>query len=114
MKYGRSASIKSASDALLNKIASTKANISETSINSAALQDHIMQSYNLGAIDPFGRKPRAYKKPAYMDKYSKSKMSAGGRPLSNAGRNIMQKCIGGSEIRTLDKYPPKTKHQNKQ
>ena len=87
--YGRSTKFNSTSDTILNRINSTKVKIDETSINSAALQDHIMNSYNLGALDPFRQKPKTLKRPSYLSKYKK-KSNKGGRALSNAGKNIMR------------------------
>lgn len=78
------------SDAILNRINATRLNIGETSINSAAFQDHIMQNYNLGCLDPFKQKPKNIKRPSYMSKYSKKKSGVGGRALSNAGQNIIR------------------------
>lgn len=98
LNYGRSTTVSSTSDAILNRINATKLNINETSINSAALQDHIMQSYNLGSLDPFRQKPKVFKKPPYMAKYDKNRPGMSSRALSNAGQNIIRTDSANSSL----------------
>lgn len=86
------------SDSILNRINATRLNIGETSINSAAFQDHIMQSYNLGCLDPFKQKQKSIKRPSYMSKYAKKKPGVGGRTLSNAGQNIIRTDSASSAV----------------
>lgn len=78
------------SDDILGRINKTKLDSNQTTINSAALQDHIMQSYNLGSFNSFGQRVKTYKKPNYLKKYPKKKPGMPGRALSNAGKNIMR------------------------
>ena len=87
---GRAKHSISNSDEVLSRINKTKLNTNETSINSAALQDHIMMNYNLGSLDPFKRKPNIFKKPAYLPKSTKVKAAGEGRALTNAGMNIIR------------------------
>mmetsp|Transcript_11733 Transcript_11733/g.10363 ORF Transcript_11733/g.10363 Transcript_11733/m.10363 type:complete len:207 (+) Transcript_11733:2-622(+) len=96
--HGRSSKEKMTSDTILNRINSTKVKINETSINSAALQDHIMNSYNLGSLDPFRQKPKPLRKPSYLSKYKKKPTGIGGRALSNAGKNIMRTDSASSKV----------------
>jgi hypothetical protein len=73
------------SDFILNRINSTKLDSSQTTINSAAIQDHLMKSFGLSGLNSFGQRTKTYKKPDYL-KNSK-------RTLSNAGKRVMGKGI---------------------
>lgn len=97
MSYGKPKTL-SSSDMILNRLNQRKVNIQETSINSAALQDHIISSFNLGDLDPFKRKPISYSRPAYMNKYSAPKPPTGGRALSNAGATIIRTESASSNL----------------
>ncbi|CAI2369644.1 unnamed protein product [Moneuplotes crassus] len=86
------------SDTIINRINSTKVKINETSINSAAFQDHIMNSFNLGGIDPFRQKPRLPKRPSYLSKSKKKPPTGTKRSLANAGMNIMRTESANSSV----------------
>lgn len=59
------------SDMILDQLNHRKLDRQQASINSAAIQDHIMKNFNLGNLDPFKKKPIRH------------------TGLSNNGRNII-------------------------
>ena len=60
---------------------------SNTNVNSAAIQDHLMKNFNLGSMDPFGKKKISYKIPSYAKK--KPKVLNKRKPFATAGLGIM-------------------------
>jgi hypothetical protein len=45
------------SDMILGQLNQRKLDVNQSAINSAALQDHIMKSFNLNNMDPFRKLP---------------------------------------------------------
>ena len=50
------------SDLILDQLNQRKLDRQQTTLNSAALQDHIMKSFNLNMMDPFKKKTTAQNK----------------------------------------------------
>ena len=111
MSYGKSKPT-TTSDHILNRLNQRKVNIDQISINSAALQDHIMSSYNLGDLDPFKRKPASIRKPAYMSKNITRKKPPVGRALSNAGATIMRTDSASSRLKSGSKTRSQNRHSS--